>query len=600
MSLFTAPPTPPVALNAQGLLDVSVVTSVTPAHPISVQHPLEIFDFPEGEEGQLSFTALRRILAFLSHGFLDPDSNPMSSTSRDLWLRTTLELLAGIHNSIRRTNGDFPLPKPFSDLPPASQHALNQIAKTCHTLNSYFTNYQSETSSWETCMRCLEECHVPMSQDNPRFQALLMSTGQNVRAMQHSMANKARASFAGDLDTWHKHHFTRIKDAVALNIMNEASTDIRLFLDPDTDPRLIEWISRTSKEIRSIVRANLLNEVFTDTLTPWAIEALVARKAEELAKIDREVAKAATQRRIDTEAEAETDAFKEAKSFYKLRLAQLKAEAEADAQHDLTTFHAELWVKTDTCKNNARTAADAAIAAATPLPPARLSADTNQKSRKGTRNELRHDPIMRAKRSGSRARPRTPNLESPTTPKASPAVEPPPRTLKETPMEVEVGPPSNSLELLIATVPDVTLPQSPPSHISPVLTEPQTPADPASLAIQSMLQSFSLSILTQIDQRLAPLSSQLSTLTSDVEKLNVTIQGLFFAFCPPPSFPDHVILHPVCHLTHHLTRHLTHHLTNHMTSHLTHHQDTGSYCPPNWDTLLFSFLIVPLSIVLHH
>ena len=249
MSLFTAPPAPPVALNSQGLLDVSVVTSVTPAHPISVQHPLEIFDFPEGEEGQLCFTALQRILAFLSYGFLDPDTNPMSFTSRDLWLQATQELLAGIHNSIWRTNGDFPLPKPFSDLSPASQCTLNQIAKTCHTLNSYFTNYQSETSLWETCMWCLEECRVPMSQDNPRFQALLMSTGQNVRAMQHSMANEAHASFVGELDTWHEQHFTHIKDAMVLNIMNEASADIRLLLDPDTDPRLVEWISCTSEEI---------------------------------------------------------------------------------------------------------------------------------------------------------------------------------------------------------------------------------------------------------------------------------------------------------------------------------------------------------------
>jgi len=129
MSLFTAPPSPPVALNAQGLLDVSVVTSVTPAHPISVQHPLEVFDFPEGDEGQVSFTALQRILAFLSHGFLDPDTNPMSSTSRDLWLRVTQELLAGIHNSMRRTNGDFPLPKPFSDLSPASHAFLIKLPK---------------------------------------------------------------------------------------------------------------------------------------------------------------------------------------------------------------------------------------------------------------------------------------------------------------------------------------------------------------------------------------------------------------------------------------------------------------------------------------
>ena len=80
----------------------------------------------------------------------------------------------------------------------------------------------------------------------------------------------------------------------------------------------------------------------------------------------------------------------------------------------------------------------------------------------------------------------------------------------------------------------------------------------------------------------------------------VTIQGLFFIFCPPSSFPDHIISHLTCHMTCHLTHHLTHHLTNHLIKSPDLHQDTGSYCLPNWDTLLFSFLIVLLPIVLRH
>ena len=386
-------------------------------------------------------------------------------------------------------------------------------------------------------MRCLEECRVPTSEDNPRFQALLMSTGQNLRAIQHSMANEACASFAGELDTWHEHHMARIKDTMTLNIMNEASADIRLLLDPDTDPHLIEWISRTSGELRSAVRTNLLNEVTADTLAPWVIEATAARKAEALAKIDREVAEAATQRRIEAEAEAETDAFTEAKSFYELRLAQLKAEAEADVQRDLVTFRAELRAETNTRKNNAR--AEAAVAAAAPSLPASLTAGPSQKSRKGTRAEHRHDPITRAKRSESRSHSRAQSPESPTTPKASPAVESPPRTLKEPPMDVEVGPLSNSLEMLIATVPDELVPRPPPSHIPPVPTEPQTPNDPASLAIQTMLQSFSSSMMAQIDQRLAPLSSQLSALTSDVVKLKQP-KAVFYS----PSVPQGGLFNP--------------------------------------------------------
>ena len=72
----------------------------------------------------------------------------------------------------------------------------------------------------------------------------------------------------------------------------------------------------------------------------------------------------------------------------------------------------------------------------------------------------------------------------------------------------------------------------------------------------------------------------------------VMIQGLFFIFCLPLSFPDHMILYPTSHLTHHLT----HHLTNHMTSHLTITKTPVSivcligppYCSP---FLLFPYLL---------
>ena len=72
------------------------------------------------------------------------------------------------------------------------------------------------------------------------------------------------------------------------------------------------------------------------------------------------------------------------------------------------------------------------------------------------------------------------------------------------------------------------------------------------------------------------------------------IQGLFFTFCPPPSFSDHMTFHMTHHLTHHLTYHLTYHLTHHQTSHLTLNPKYWfPYCPPDWDTF-------PLSAWLRH
>lgn len=83
----------------RGTIAASVSTTYNPPeHPISIENPLRLEEFPESFQGTVIYTAIARISEFLSHGFNNP-SNP-AAPSRDLWLRTVSEILVYIHNSL--------------------------------------------------------------------------------------------------------------------------------------------------------------------------------------------------------------------------------------------------------------------------------------------------------------------------------------------------------------------------------------------------------------------------------------------------------------------------------------------------------------------
>ena len=172
----------------RGTIAASVSTTYNPPeHPISIDNPLRLEEFPESFHGTVIYTAIARISEFLSHGFNNA-SNP-AAPSRDLWLRTVSEILVYIHNSLRRTHITDALPAALNNLSHEETEALSLISSTLSSLSSFTTNYKANPEQWDICLRCLEECNV--SVDKAPIRSALMSADQNIRAAHSTIINEA-------------------------------------------------------------------------------------------------------------------------------------------------------------------------------------------------------------------------------------------------------------------------------------------------------------------------------------------------------------------------------------------------------------------------
>ena len=368
----------------------------TPSSNTQVTLPLEILDFDNDAEGHLVGTAFVRIRDFLLHGFNSPYNTPCP-VPRSLWLRTVSELLSTILSSVRRTHGDSPLPTIFSDLN-LTESSLVELTNRCATsLNDLFEDYKDDPDLWETCRRCLEACHLPVSAE--QLTAVLMSCGQDLNAAQTTIINQKLRQTHLELDDWADNAKARTIDAVITGIISETDPSSLINF---TDDRLSEWVSRTKNNLRDKARVAMTNETIIETLEPWASEAFADAKGTLLHKHD---------------ADLET---------IRSKLAAAKESARQEAEHDFATFKHNLAIESEERKNKAR---DAAFAS---LPPSTSGATRTSRPKRRT------NPISRS-RSHSRA-PSTPSPHK--TPRQTTAPLPELSQLSDIPTDVSMGPPT--------------------------------------------------------------------------------------------------------------------------------------------------------------
>ena len=102
-------------------------------------------------------SCLSQLRHLLSLGFTNTESTSTTHhpSSRDLWLRIASELVVYLHDSIRRTHGNFPLPALFEELSHDEQSSLNLLRSSLNSLIMFFHDDHRNPADWGVCLRCL-------------------------------------------------------------------------------------------------------------------------------------------------------------------------------------------------------------------------------------------------------------------------------------------------------------------------------------------------------------------------------------------------------------------------------------------------------------
>jgi len=322
-----------------GELTYSAIEDTPNPHPITVTNPLQIHEFPNTPQGAVTFQALTRVQEFLSHGFRNPDD---TTPSRPLWLGVASQLLVAIHNSIRRTHDADTLPHFFSSLSSLEDVDFQLLATTSSALQAFFTDRQDDDTVPnlnEICLRCLEECKVPISK--VKWESVLLSCGQNIKAVHRTIINTKLQEVTEEMDTWVNNAWAHIKDAFINSVVND---DIPNFHNEHaSDARLVEWASRMKAAVRQTALAYITNDTILDIVDPWASEALEGAKAHAL----KENKTFLINYTRDQRAIAEASAISDANDFYNSTLASLKAEALERAEREVASYKSDLKIQAE-------------------------------------------------------------------------------------------------------------------------------------------------------------------------------------------------------------------------------------------------------------
>ena len=436
----TADPSVPIP---PGLTMSTIEESITTIHPIAPR-PVVPGNFPSTDIGTAYYHAFQRVHEYLSHGFSDfIDDVP----DRDDWINITVSLLTHIHNSIRKTHSHTPLQEVFENLHPEELAKLQTIKHTTSSLSSFFTSRLTDPSNSTMCMRCLEECNIPVSFDH--LDSVLMSCDQNIRAAHTTIINSIIRTMHTDLQAWADDRSEDIKNKLIEGVVN-GSIDQKIF---DEDARIQAWINSHVDFIQERLKANLSKIVPADyePLSAWTTEAAdVAYKA--------------------ATTKASEIAEREARKFYEQEynclltiakqnvaddLQQQMTAADNEAEAELNAYKHKLRIETEQRKDNALKAANAAVKKVSRTHPRAPPISTTARSRTNSISNERPSRTTSRASSPDRLRERS------TTPKAiSATTEQRPHALTEPLMDISVGPPSNSFEEAMLQVEE---PQTTPS-----------------------------------------------------------------------------------------------------------------------------------------
>jgi len=104
------------------------------------------------------------------------------------------DLLIALHRGIRHSHGTDPSPRAFGQLDGDEQHLINLFKETTSSLTDFFTDFRSSPDTWELCLRCLEQCHIDLTEAD--WESVLKTCDQDARAAQRAITAAAVSSFS--------------------------------------------------------------------------------------------------------------------------------------------------------------------------------------------------------------------------------------------------------------------------------------------------------------------------------------------------------------------------------------------------------------------
>ena len=404
--IFTNNPIDIEPLPVEGTHLVSS-TNAPPPHDITLDRNIQNTDFDDTDEGMRNFTAVKRIRALLQQGFRMAD-NLNSDVPCGTWMVIVAELMVAIHQSIRASHGANPSPRAFCDLDQEELALFNLVAKISDTFFQFFDDYKDNAELWDTCLRCLEQCHLPI--DKASYTSVAMTCGQSIHAIHATVVNEKTREIHQRVQEWGDNLYNTIVNTFTDQIVAD-TMDTNSLLNVE-DPQLANWLNVTAYNLKEHARAKLLDEAVDRFVIPWASERMDTATGSILATDGDRI--------HDLRAEAEKCANADANKFYNDLLPTLREEAracakadayasfaedqarfKAEAEAELASFKHSLKIETANRKAAAQEAADKSVAA------------LSRSSAKANKGKVRHDPLGKRSHAPSVSSLRPP---SPTTP----------------------------------------------------------------------------------------------------------------------------------------------------------------------------------------
>ena len=315
--------------------EASTASSSGPNTFPSPPRDVSLTDFPDNQEGTIAFEAFDRTLRFLEKGF-DPSSQNRERSSRFLWMLLCTHLFRALKNGIRTTHGTLPLPTAFNDLDSDEKVILSSLEESSSAFQEFFNTYQVDPNTWDICLRCLDECNVPITE--AEWNSVLMSCDRDIRRTHDKIIKDAVSSLSEETSTWIADQKQMIQDTLIANITENSADAVHLPHFDLTDPRLHNWVVATSYSLREEARNLLMNDAAKAVFTPWAFDSLATTKG----KIIADAANASDTFTHHLKVKREQEATEEAHVFYTQTVANLKAEAHTRAKLEADTLLASL------------------------------------------------------------------------------------------------------------------------------------------------------------------------------------------------------------------------------------------------------------------
>jgi hypothetical protein len=340
---FASFPSPPGRADPSSFIDYD---NDHVGHPT---FPLTVSEFPEFPQAHRAISNLRLLL---EDGFTTEHS--LKGPNRELWLRTVLEAISILGNSIAQTQtlSSPSTSSPFLNLSDEEQTAFDLMVESISNLNAYFNSHFLNYSTATLCLCCLSASGLPITEAH--FNSVMIACDQNVSAAHATITNELIHDMRITINKWSEDRTNEIQESMIATLI--AGPFDRTLLD--TDDRVHKWMCTARDSFHDELCHHISNDATASNhdLAEWIKSATQSA----LTTADEEVALRKAQRLTELNVQLESD--------FTTYCTTCSTALQQQADTELDAFKHSLRITTEQQKANASKAADAAVRSSTRKP----------------------------------------------------------------------------------------------------------------------------------------------------------------------------------------------------------------------------------------